>query len=84
MKSRRKLEDYLVQFLHCIEEDPRAWSGEAAGKSVRLLSAQPAEGCTLGCLASAVSPKLDVLVDDRTKALYVQLKISGLTFSTHG
>lgn len=82
MKSRRKLEDYLVQFLHCVKEDPRAWSGEAAGKSVRLLSTHAAEGCTLGCLVSAISPKLDVLVDDSIKALYIQLKISGLTFST--
>ena len=83
MKSRRRLEDYLAQFLHCIEEDPGAWSGEGAGKRVRLLSTPAAEGWTRGCLASSVSPKLEALVDDSTKALYIQLKISGLTFSTH-
>ena len=45
MKGRRNLGHHLVQFLHCIKEEPIAWE---VGKSVRLVKTPAAEGWIRG------------------------------------
>lgn len=69
MKGRRNPGHHLVQFLHCTKEEPLTWE---VGESVRRVRTAAAEGWIRGWPASAVSPKLDALVDDSSKALYIQ------------